>query len=183
MYKTEAYYTILPRELEGKNIPPSSEPVPDAYVGPICLERAKNAGIPVVGGGSRRPTSRFRLFYGLNYFATVADFFVVHNAAQAKDVIRHITNKGNILSVTRNSKTVQQSIPALQYLAGHRELPGDCRLRGKIYKIFSIPLVHMIFVRTGNEYALSSLAPTRYTRLTEGERALLSAYLDHQEFL
>jgi hypothetical protein len=38
-------------------------------------------------------------------------------------------------------------------------------------------------VKTGKEFALSSLAPIRYNHLTEGERALLAAYIDHQEFL
>ena len=48
-----------------------------------------------LGGGSRRPTSRFpAILYGLNYFATASDYFVVQNNTQAKEVIRHITNKG-----------------------------------------------------------------------------------------
>jgi hypothetical protein len=36
---------------------------------------------------------------------------------------------------------------------------------------------------TGDSYALSSLSPTRYAQLSEGERSLLSAYLSNQEFL
>jgi hypothetical protein len=41
----------------------------------------------------------------------------------------------------------------------------------------------MIFVRTGREYRLSSLSPTKYSRISGDERALLTAYLAHQEFL
>ena len=41
----------------------------------------------------------------------------------------------------------------------------------------------MVFVKTGKELALSSLAPTRYTHLTAQERDLLAAYRDEQEFL
>ena len=41
----------------------------------------------------------------------------------------------------------------------------------------------MVFVKTGNGVVLSSLAPTRYTHLTEKERALLAVYRDEQEFL
>jgi hypothetical protein len=41
----------------------------------------------------------------------------------------------------------------------------------------------MVFVKDGNEYLLSSLSPTKYSRITGDERALLTAYLSHQEFL
>jgi hypothetical protein len=41
----------------------------------------------------------------------------------------------------------------------------------------------MVFVKSGEEYMLSSLAPTRYSQLTADERTLLTAYLSHQEFL
>jgi hypothetical protein len=41
----------------------------------------------------------------------------------------------------------------------------------------------MVFVNTGGQYLLSSLAPTRYSQLTSGERTLLAAYLSCQEFL
>jgi hypothetical protein len=41
----------------------------------------------------------------------------------------------------------------------------------------------MVFVKTHNEYLLSSLSPAKYSRISADERALLSAYLAHQEFL
>ena len=50
-YKTEPYYTILDYELDGKNVRPSSSAVLDAYVVPMCLERAKLAGITGCGMG------------------------------------------------------------------------------------------------------------------------------------
>jgi hypothetical protein len=52
-----------------------------------------------------------------------------------------------------------------------------------VYECFSIPLVTMVFVKSGGEYRLSSLAPTRYSQLLPDERTLLAAYLSHQEFL
>jgi hypothetical protein len=45
-YKTETYYTILDHEQGGKTVRPSSRAVLDAYVVPICLERARLGGIP-----------------------------------------------------------------------------------------------------------------------------------------
>lgn len=184
-YKSEAYYTILARELAGDDIRPSSRAVLDAFVVPVCLERAKNAGIPVVGWGiSQAYVPLPAILYGLNYFATASDYFVVQNNTQAKEVIRHITNKGkypfcyqkleDTATITTCTAVFGRTTGSCAAIAGYAE---------KIYEIFSIPLVNMVFVRTGDEYALSSLTPTRYTRLSEGERAFLSAYREHQEFL
>ncbi len=184
-YKTEAYYTILQHELEGKTVRPSSDAVLDAYVVPICLERAKRAGIPVCEWGiSQAYVPLPALLYGLNYFATSADFFVVDDAGQAKDVIKHITNKGKYpfcyqkldegATIHTCTAIFGRTLQSCHEIAGFAE---------KCYALFSIPLIHMIFVKTGKEFALSSLAPIRYNHLTERERALLAAYIDHQEFL
>ncbi len=94
-YKTETYYSILSRELEGKKVRPSSRAVLDAYVVPICLERAKQGGIPVCEWGiSQGYVPLPSVLYGLNYFATTSDYFVVHDNEKAKEVIKHITNIG-----------------------------------------------------------------------------------------
>ena len=94
-YKTEPYYTILDYELRGKNVRPASSAVLDAYVVPMCLERAKLAGIPVAEWGiSQGFVPLPAIIYGLNYFATSADFFLVRDGEKAKEVIAHVTNKG-----------------------------------------------------------------------------------------
>ncbi|MGA7798057.1 MAG: hypothetical protein WB986_05450 [Methanoregula sp.] len=184
-YKTEAYYTILAHELAGDDIHPSSRAVLDAFVVPVCLERAKLAGIPVVGWGiSQVYVPLPAILYGLNYFATASDFFVVQDNEQAKDVIKHITNKGKYpfcyqklddgATIHTCTAVFGRTTRGCTAIAGHAE---------RIYGLFSIPLVSMVFVKTGKEFALSSLAPTRYTHLSDGERELLAAYRDHQEFL
>ncbi len=96
-YKTEPYYTILDYEIRGKNVRPASSAVLDAYVVPLCLERAKRAGIPVAEWGiSQGYVPLPSIIYGLNYFATSADFFVVRDDAKAKEVVAHVTNKGKV---------------------------------------------------------------------------------------
>ena len=42
-YKSEAYYTILAHELAGDDVRPCSRAVLDAFVVPVCLERASHA--------------------------------------------------------------------------------------------------------------------------------------------
>ncbi|MFA5222514.1 MAG: hypothetical protein WC391_09560, partial [Methanoregula sp.] len=77
-YKTEPYYTILQHEVDGKIVSPTSRQVLDAFVVPICLERLKSAGIPVCEWGISQAYVPFpSILYGLNYFATSSDYFVV----------------------------------------------------------------------------------------------------------
>jgi hypothetical protein len=184
-YKSEAYYTILAREQAGEAIRPSSRDVLDAFVVPVCLERAKRAGIPVVEWGiSQAYVPLPAILYGINYFATATDYAVVRDADQAKDVIKHITNKGKYpfcyqkiddgATISTCTAVFGKTTENCAAIAGYAE---------KIYDLFFIPLVNMVFVRNGDTCALSSLAPTRYTRLSPGERAFLAAYRDHQVFL
>jgi len=184
-YKTEAYYTILEHELAGEDIRPSSRSVLDAFVVPVCLERAKLAGIPVMEWGiSQAYVPLPAILYGLNYFATASDFFVVQDNEQAKDVVKHITNKGKYpfcYQKLGDGATIHTCT------AVFGQTTGSCAAIGgyaaMIYALFGIPLVSMVFLKTGKEFALSSLAPTRYTHLTHKERSLLAAYQKGQEFL
>jgi hypothetical protein len=184
-YKTEPYYTILTLELNGKNVRPASSAVLDAYIVPICLERAKLVGIPVAEWGiSQGYVPLPSIIYGLNYFATSADFFVVQNDAKAKEVIAHVTNKGKYPFCYQKippGATVHSCVSIFGRTAD--SCAAIAGLAEKIYQLFSIPLSTMVFVRAGDEYLLSSLSPTKYSRISGDERALLFAYLSHQEFL
>jgi hypothetical protein len=184
-YKTEPYYTILTYELSGKNVRPKSSDVLDAYVVPMCLERAKLAGIPVAEWGiSQGFVPLPSIIYGLNYFATSADFFVVKDDIRAKEVIAHVTNKGKYPFCYQKippDATVHSCVSIFGRTTD--SCAAIAGLAGKIYGVFSIPLVTMVFVRTGREYRLSSLSPAKYSRISGDERALLTAYLAHQEFL
>ena len=184
-YKTEPYYTILNYELGGKPVRPASSAVLDAYVVPICLERAKFAGIPVCEWGiSQGYVPLPAIIYGLNYFATSADFFVVREDGKAKEVVAHVTNKGKYPFCYQKippDATVHSCVSIFGRTAD--SCAAIAGLAEKIYQLFSIPLVTMVFVKTGNEYLLSSLSPTKYSRISGDERALLTAYLSHQEFL
>jgi hypothetical protein len=184
-YKSEAYYTILSREQAGDPVRPKSRDVLDAFVVPVCLERAKHAGVPVVEWGiSQAYVPLPAILYGLNYFATASDYSVVNDTTQAKEVIRHITNKGKYpfcYQKLDDGATLHTCTAVFGRTTGSCEVIAG--FAENLYDLFSIPLVNMVFVRTGDQYALSSIAPTRYTRLSEGERAFLAAYRDHQEFL
>ncbi|MDD1757586.1 MAG: hypothetical protein LUQ22_02505, partial [Methanotrichaceae archaeon] len=83
-YKTEPYYTIVKNENEGIRTIPASGEVLDAYIVPICLEKAKLAGIPVCDWViSYQYVSVPAIIYGLNYFSTPSDYFVVSDIMEA----------------------------------------------------------------------------------------------------
>lgn len=184
-YKTEPYYAILRHELEGKSVDPSSSNVLDAYVIPICLERVACAKIPICEWGiSQAYVPLPAILYGLNYFATTLDYFVVNDNEKAKDAIKHITNNGKYPFCYQKYPDGAKICTCISIFG---KTIGECNIVAeyaqKIYEIFKIPLVKMVFVKLGDIYALSSLSPTRYAQLSESERSLLSAYLSNQEFL
>ena len=67
-------------------------------------------------------------------------------------------------------KTIRQSAPV-------------ALLAEKVYDHYSIPFLTIVFVKSGDQYLLSSLAPTKYSQMSDEERSLLGAYLTHQDFL
>jgi hypothetical protein len=184
-YKTEPYYTILRHEMDGDAVRPSSSAVLDASVVPICLERAHLAGIPVCEWGiSQAYVPLPSILYGLNYFASTSDYAVVRDGEMAKEVIKHITNKGKYpfcYQELGEGATIESCISIFGNTVGKCE--STAAIAQKIYEIFAIPLVTLVLVRNGDRCLLSSLASTKYSQLSPEERALLSAYLQHQEFL
>ncbi len=184
-YKTEPYYSILRHELDGKPVQPSSCAVLDASVVPICLERASLAGIPVCDWAISQGYAPFpSILYGLNYYASTADYCVVRDNEEAKDVIRHITNRGKYpfcYQKLDDSATVHSRISVFGRTVGKSD--GVARLAEMVYALFAIPLVTLVLVNSGGQYLLSSLSPTRYSQLSGEERSLLSLYLEQQEFL
>ena len=184
-YKTEPYYSILRHELEGRPVRPSTASVLDAYVVPVCLERAHLAGIPVCEWGISQGYAPLpSIVYGLNYFATTSDHSVIDDNGKAKEVIKHITNKGKYpfcYQKLGDGAEIGSCRAIFGKTAGICNASAD--LAGRVYDLFAIPLVTITFVRYGNRVLLSSLSPTKYSQLSGEERTLLSAYLSNQEFL
>ena len=184
-YKSDTYYSILRQEMDGRTVKPSSAAVLDAYVVPICLERAHLAGIPVCEWGISQGYAPLpSIVYGLNYFASTADFSVIHDSEKSKEIIKHITNKGKYpfcFQKLNDGAEIQSTVSIFGKTAD--DDTGISALARQVYDLFAIPLVTIVFVRYDDRCLLSSLSPTRYSRLSATERTLLAAYLSHQEFL
>jgi hypothetical protein len=179
-YKSEAYYTVVRNEMSGINTVPSSGQVIEAYVVPICLEKAKLSGIEVSDWEiSYQYASTPCVIYGLNYFSTPSEYFVVQGEETAKDVIKHVTNKGkypfcyqklaegaNIVAVTSVFGNVVEN-----------DDPDVARMITEVYRLFKIPLFSAILIELDGKFSLSSLGPVRYSKLTRREKHLLGEYL------
>jgi len=184
-YKTEPYYTILSLEYRGEVVKPSSRAVLEAYVIPVCLERVRARGIPVCDWGiSQAYVPLPALIYGLNYYATNAEYAVVRDNSAAKERIRHITNNGKY-------PFCFQKFPEGGEIAEYTAIfgktvdprPDVAACASAVYDLFGLPLVRMIFIRHDGSCLLSSLSPVHYSRLDEQERAILAAHICSQEFL
>ena len=181
-YKTEPYYAIVKNENEGIKTTPSSSDVLDAYIVPICLEKAKLAGIQVCDWTiSDYFVSLPALIYGLNYFSTPSDNFLVSDPEGARKVIKHVTNHGrypfcyqkmsDTSTVVRCASIFGKSIDCCEKVSTIAE---------KIYEVFRLPLVEIVLVKDESGCRLSSLSPVKYSQLSKDETEMLQDLLDRR---
>ena len=179
-YKTEPYYAIVKNENEGIKTTPRSSDVLDAYIVPICLEKAKLAGIQVCDWTiSDYFVSLPALIYGLNYFSTPSDNFLVSDPEGARKVIKHVTNHGrypfcyqkmsDTSTVVRCASIFGKSIDCCEKVSTIAE---------KIYEVFRLPLVEIVLVKDESGCRLSSLSPVKYSQLSKDETEMLQDLID-----
>jgi hypothetical protein len=179
-YKTEPYYTIVKNEHEGIETIPGSSDVLDAYIVPICLERAKLAGIPVCDWViSYQYVSLPAIVYGLNYFSTPSDHFVINDLEEAKKVIKHVTNHGKYPFCYQKINDAASVITCISIFGKTINCRDDVSaLVERIYDLFRLPLVEVVMVKDESSYRLSSLAPVKYSQLSKEETEMLQSLLD-----
>jgi hypothetical protein len=177
-YKTEAYYRILTLEMEGKETVPTTRDILEAYVVPVCLTRARGAGIPVCEWGisdERVPVPS--ILYGISYFADPSEYSVVRDLETADPVIKYITGNGKYPFCYQPIPESAEIVPCVAIFgrtAGAPEPLAD--LAGKVYRLFRIPLMEVISV-SGGSYSLSSVTPVRYSKLSRDEKGILEEIL------
>jgi hypothetical protein len=179
-YKTEPYYIIVKNENDGIRTIPASGEVLDAYIVPICLEKAKLAGIPVCDWViSYQYVSVPAIIYGLNYFSTPSDYFVVSDIMEARKVVKHVTNHGKYpfcYQKIGSSSSVTKCVSIFGNTTESNE--RFSALVEKTYKVFRLPLVEIILVDDGTDFRLSSLTPVKYSQLSQEETELLQNLMD-----
>jgi hypothetical protein len=177
-YKTEAYYSILQHELNNTPINPSSDVILEAYVIPLCLEKAKLHKIPVCEWGiSQGYVPVPSIIYGLNYFSDSSEFSVVTNQNKTKEIVDHVTNMGKYPLCFQEIDANSIVRSCIGIFGESLNVPtAVSELMKKVYKIFPIPLMKMTYVKSKN-YSLSSLGPVAYSALSKDEKKLLKIYI------
>jgi hypothetical protein len=179
-YKSEAYYRIVHHEIQGKRAVPSSKDLIEAFVVPICLEKARMHGIRVCSwevSYSYAPLPS--IAYGIHYYADPAEYSILRENEVAREVIHHITNHGRypfcyqpitdsseVFSFTGVFGKTTEEQPELRHLAR------------TIYAAFQIPFLSITVMWDGENYALSSLSNAKYSKLPPEDRVLLRTHLE-----
>jgi len=182
-YKSEGYYALVKNEISGINTLPKSADVIDAYIVPICLEKAKLAGIDVCDWEvSDSYVTAPCIVYGLNYFATPGEFVIARDAEQAREIIKHVTNSGKYpfcYQSLKQGEEVRTANMVFGKVANAKDA-GLPRLAEQVYNEFRIPLASITYISSAERCKLSSLGPVRYTKLTKDEKKLLGGYLNRK---
>ena len=177
-YKTEAYYRILTLEMEGKETVPSTEDLLDAYVVPVCLTRAKGAGIPVCEWGisdERVPVPS--ILYGISYFADPSEYSLVRDPGTADPVIKYITGSSRYPFCYQPVPESAEIVPCVAIFGRTADAPEPLAdLAYRVYRLFRIPLMEVISVFT-DTYRLSAITPVRYSKLSWDEKEILGEIL------
>ncbi|MDD1769737.1 MAG: RimK-like ATPgrasp N-terminal domain-containing protein [Methanomassiliicoccales archaeon] len=180
-YKSEGYYALVKNEASGVKTLPRSSDVIDAYVVPICLEKAKLEGISVcdweISYSYAKPPC---IVYGLNYYSTPDQFVVASDQEQVRQTVKHVTNSGRYpfcYQALRDGEKPQKATAVFGELAKQKD-EKLAALAKKVYEVFSIPLVTILYVQRDGAPHLSSLGPVKYSKLTKPERAMLGKYLN-----
>ena len=184
-YKSEAYYAILMQETQGLRVEPGTKAILDAFVVPICLERARMDGIPVAEYSiSQSCIPAPAVIYGLNYFACTSHFEVLGQDDSARELVRHVTNNGKYPFCSQRldaGARIERAVSIFGNVCCND--PALAEMAAGVWESFRIPLVEIVSIRGPGGLRLSSICPVRYSRLTPAEKELLSLYLSGQVFL
>ncbi|HTY52688.1 MAG TPA: hypothetical protein VMB35_05795 [Methanomicrobiales archaeon] len=180
-YKTEAYYRILSLEMEGRDTIPSTRDLLEAYVVPVCLARAADAGIPVCEWGvSDEQVPLPSILYGISYFADPAEYSLVRDLETAGPVVKYITGNGKYPFCYQPISPDAEIVPCVTIFGrtvGASEPLADLAMQ--VYRLFRIPLMEIITVYNGG-LSLSAITPCWYSKLTKEEKGILEGILSEE---
>ncbi len=178
-YKTEGYYALVKNEVNGINTFPRSSDVIDAYVVPICLEKAKLDGVDVCEWEiSYTDAPAPCIIYGVNYFSTPGEFFVAQDLRQSQQAVKHVTNNGRYPFCYQPLNESEQPMKTNVIFGDIAEDdPKLAALAKGVYDAFHIPLVSLVYVVREGVPRLSSLGPVKYSKLNQREKEMLGKRL------
>jgi hypothetical protein len=175
-YMGTGYYASELFETDGKPVHPTTQESVDAYVVPVCLEKAKLAGIPV---------PEFHLTNG--YFEPPVIVDTVNPFMQRSSVVRSTSAQPRVAaSLTRNQTYAiccqvlpdGAKVTTFRAIMGWSPSPRYRELAAKVWELMRIPLasVRTIVPKDGDPM-LSAIGPLPYKNLSPQERHRLDGRL------
>jgi hypothetical protein len=170
-YLTEGYYLSLDAESDGKDALPTPMEALEAYVVPLALYKAQQAGLSVpkfwISNDSFEPPV---IAYPINPFSSKYEVIQTLEEAAAK-----------VRSLTLNFKYafVCQALPSDCRIDVCRCIIGRCLTReyepfaAKVFATFRLPLMRVHVIVTPEAYLFSAIAPLPRESLTLGEKGIL----------
>ncbi|UCE24446.1 MAG: RimK-like ATPgrasp N-terminal domain-containing protein [Candidatus Zixiibacteriota bacterium] len=157
-YLSDGYYLSLDCENAGKAIRPTCKEMLDAYVPPLFLGKARQAGAPVpecyISNGYFEPPV---IVDPINPFTLKGR--VVLKPGKVKSIARSLT-RNFTYAVCCQEIPVGGKIEYFRSVLGWALQPRFRELSRTIWEVFGIPLAKVRVIRTGsNEFLLSDVAP------------------------
>jgi len=155
-YLTEGYYRCQDAELAGHNrIMPRCVDALDAYVVPVALERASQAGIPIPDWYL---TNEFfhppAVVYGVNPFSRK---YAVVFTEEERDVAAKQLSWNYKYSVCCQRITPDTEIVDFAMVAGLTARPEFATMARSIFEVFHLPLANVRVLKLGQEIKLSAI--------------------------
>ncbi len=169
-YLSEGHYGSLEAEISGVRVYPTIKEALDAYVVPLCMQRAEAAGIPVpeyyITNDTFEPPC---IVYPINPF--MKKHSVVYKAGHVKRIAR---------SMTRNFKyamCVQRidddaAIREYKCVLGTTTCEEISGISSRVWELFHLPICKLRIIEDG-KLMLSSIEPLQLQELGSRELKLL----------
>ncbi len=157
-YLSDGYYLSQDYEHTDRRIKPTCKDMLDAYVPPLCLEKAKQAGIPIpeyyVSNGYFEPPV---IVDPVNPFTLKGK--LVRGSGRARSTGKSLT-RNYTYAICCQELPEGAKLVYFQSVLGWSVKPAYRPIARQVWDVFSIPLarVRLIHTRTG-EYLLSDIAP------------------------
>jgi len=171
-YLTDGYYASLDMEQSGGQVAPTAAECLDAYVVPIALTKAEQAGIAVPR--SQLVTDRFLappiMAYPVNPFSSRGE--LLPDAATIE-----LRRKG--LTYTGKYAVLCQALPddfridVVRIVLGHTAIPEYGAFAREMWRVFRLPLMKVRTIVVKDAYLLSGIEPLPLRQLTADERSVV----------
>jgi len=184
-YLTEGYYHSLDGELAGIKIKPTMEEILDAYVVPLAMKKAEQAGImvPKYETVTEYETvtdeiSSQVLVYAVNPFST--KYALTNNQEERKTAIKALTMGGKYAVLCQYVPRNFQII-TLRSVLGQSTNNKFQKFVERVFHVFQLPLMRVMVIIKEEEYFFSSIKPLSLKELDNQERSWLEAVGQWQE--